>query len=94
MGDDRRVSRAPNRWNLPSHISHLTSAVHMRFLTLDVFTPTPFGGNQLAVFPDARAIPEGLLLKLCQEFNFSEVTFCYPPEDPANTRKVRFFTPD
>ena len=66
----------------------------MRFLTLDVFTPSPFGGNQLAVFPDARGIPEGLLLKLCQEFNFSEVTFCYPPEDPSHTRKVRIFTPD
>lgn len=66
----------------------------MRYLTLDVFTATPFGGNQLAVFPDARGIPEGLLLKITQEFNFSEVTFCYPPEDPAHTRKVRIFTPD
>ncbi len=66
----------------------------MRFLTLDVFTGTPFGGNQLAVFPDARGIPEALLLKLCQEFNFSEVTFCYPPEDASHTRKVRIFTPD
>ena len=65
----------------------------MRFLTLDVFTATPFGGNQLAVFPDARAIPEGKLLPITQEFNFSEVTFCYPPEDAANTRRVRIFTP-
>lgn len=66
----------------------------MRYLTLDVFTGQPFGGNQLAVFPDARGIPEGLLLKITQEFNYSEVTFCYPPEDPAHTRKVRIFTPD
>ncbi|MBX7119348.1 MAG: PhzF family phenazine biosynthesis protein [Gemmatimonadaceae bacterium] len=66
----------------------------MRYLTLDVFTPTPFGGNQLAVFPDARGIPEGLLLRITQEFNFSEVTFCYPPEDPAHTRKVRIFVPE
>lgn len=65
----------------------------MRYLTLDVFTPTPFGGNQLAVFPDARGIPEGALLDITREFNFSEVTFCYPPEDPANTRRVRIFTP-
>ena len=64
-----------------------------RFLTLDVFTSTPFGGNQLAVFPDASGIPEGALLPITREFNFSEVTFCYPPEDAAHTRKVRIFTP-
>lgn len=65
----------------------------MRFLTLDVFTATPFGGNQLAVFPDARAIPESLLLPITREFSFSEVTFCYPAEDAAHTRRVRIFTP-
>jgi trans-2,3-dihydro-3-hydroxyanthranilate isomerase len=64
-----------------------------RFLTLDVFTDTPFGGNQLAVFPDATGIPEESLLPICREFNFSEVTFCYPPADPAHTRRVRIFTP-
>lgn len=65
----------------------------MRFLTLDVFTSTPFGGNQLAVFPDARAIPESALLPITREFNFSEVTFCYPPADASHTRRVRIFTP-
>jgi len=65
----------------------------MRYLTLDVFTATPFGGNQLAVFPDATAIPEAQLLPITREFNFSEVTFCYPPADAANTRRVRIFTP-
>lgn len=65
----------------------------MRYLTLDCFTSTPFRGNQLAVFPDATAIPEALLLPITREFNFSEVTFCYPPADAANTRRVRIFTP-
>jgi trans-2,3-dihydro-3-hydroxyanthranilate isomerase len=65
----------------------------MRYVTLDVFTPVPFGGNQLAVFPDAREIPESALLNICREFNFSEVTFCYPAEDPGHTRRVRVFTP-
>ncbi len=64
-----------------------------RFVTLDVFTSTPFGGNQLAVFPDARAIPESSLLAITREFNFSEVTFCYPPENPAHAKRVRIFTP-
>lgn len=66
----------------------------MRYLTLDVFTSTPFGGNQLAVFPDASGIPEELLLPVTREFNFSEVTFVYPAKDAAHTRTVRIFTPE
>jgi trans-2,3-dihydro-3-hydroxyanthranilate isomerase len=65
----------------------------LRFLTADVFTNRPFTGNQLAVLPDARAIPEELLLPIAREFNYSETTFVYPPEDPAHTRRVRIFTP-
>jgi trans-2,3-dihydro-3-hydroxyanthranilate isomerase len=64
-----------------------------KFVTLDVFTSAPFGGNQLAVFPDARGIPEEALIQITREFNFSETTFCYPPADPAHTRRVRIFTP-
>jgi trans-2,3-dihydro-3-hydroxyanthranilate isomerase len=66
----------------------------MRYLSLDVFTATPFGGNQLAVFPDATGIPEDWLLPLTREFNFSEVTFVYPAKDAAHTRTVRIFTPE
>lgn len=65
----------------------------MRYLTLDVFTSTPFGGNQLAVFPDARDIPESALLPITKEFNFSEVSFCLPPAVASHTRRVRIFTP-
>lgn len=64
-----------------------------RFVTLDVFTSVPFGGNQLAVFPDARALPEPSLLAITREFNFAETTFCYPPSNPAHTKRVRIFTP-
>ncbi len=64
-----------------------------RYVTLDVFTSTPFGGNQLAVFPDARGIPESLLLPITREFNFSETTFCYPPANPSHAAQVRIFTP-
>jgi len=63
------------------------------YVVYDVFTEQPFGGNQLAVFPDARAIPDAQLQQITREFNFSEVTFVYPPEDPAHTAKVRIFTP-
>ena len=64
-----------------------------RYLTADVFTDAPFSGNQLAVFPDARGIPEHRLLDVTREFNFSETTFVYPADDAAHTRRVRIFTP-
>lgn len=59
----------------------------------DVFTKLPFGGNQLAVFPDAEALPQDRLQAVAAEFNFSEVTFVYPPNDPNCAAKVRIFTP-
>jgi len=64
-----------------------------RYVTLDVFTSRPFGGNQLAVFPDATGIPEAALIEITREFNYSETTFCYPPANPKHTARVRIFTP-
>src|SRR3954470_6915234 len=64
-----------------------------RFVTADVFTNQTFGGNQLAVFPDASAIPAELMQQIAREFNFSETTFVLPPVDRANTARVRIFTP-
>jgi len=63
------------------------------YLVYDVFTDKAFGGNQLAVFPEASELPEEMLQKIAAEFNFSEVTFVYPPTDPRHTAKVRIFTP-
>ena len=63
------------------------------FITADVFTSRPFSGNQLAVVPDARGIPEELLLPIAREFNYSETTFVYPSANPAHARRVRIFTP-
>jgi len=64
-----------------------------RYIVYDVFTDVPFGGNQLAVFPDATGLAETHLQSIAAEFNFSEVTFVYPPDDPVNAAKVRIFTP-
>ncbi|MFM8780979.1 MAG: PhzF family phenazine biosynthesis protein, partial [Gemmatimonadota bacterium] len=47
-----------------------------RFVPRDDVPDRPFGGNQLAVIPDATGIPEEALLALTREFNFSETTFC------------------
>ncbi len=54
-----------------------------RYVTADVFTDRRFGGNQLAVFPDAHEIPEELMLPITREFNYSETTFVLPPSDPG-----------
>src|SRR4051812_19217540 len=64
-----------------------------RYLTCDVFTDRIFGGNQLAVFPDAREIDLELMAPIAKEFNYSETTFVFPPDDPSHTAKVRIFTP-
>src|SRR6202161_3660990 len=58
-----------------------------------VSTPTPFGGNQLAVLPDAVGISTEGMQKIAREFNFAETTFVLPKKDPANTCRVRIFTP-
>ncbi len=63
-----------------------------RFVTVDVFTDRRFGGNQLAVFPDARGMSDAEMQALAAEFNLSETTFVLPPADPANTARVRIFT--
>src|SRR5687767_7401584 len=33
------------------------------------------------------------MLAITREFNYSESTFVFPPENPAHTRRVRIFTP-
>lgn len=63
------------------------------FHTADVFTSTRFGGNQLAVIPDARGLTTEEMHAITREFNYSESTFVLPPDDPSHTRRVRIFTP-
>ncbi|MBS7809530.1 PhzF family phenazine biosynthesis protein [Roseococcus pinisoli] len=62
-----------------------------RYVTLDVFTHRRFGGNQLAVFPDARGMTDAEMQSLAAEMNYSETTFVLPPADPAHTARVRIF---
>lgn len=64
------------------------------FVLVDVFSDRAFGGNQLAVFPDAAGIADQTMQQLAREFNFSETTFVLPPSDPSSTCRVRIFTPN
>jgi trans-2,3-dihydro-3-hydroxyanthranilate isomerase len=70
-----------------------SNARTLGFVTLDVFTDRRFGGNPLAVFPDARGLSDAEMQQIAREFNLSETTFVLPPSDPANTARVRIFTP-
>lgn len=63
-----------------------------RYLHCDVFTEQLFGGNPLAVLPDARGLTDRQMQQIAREFNFSESTFVFPAE-AGHTRKVRIFTP-
>jgi trans-2,3-dihydro-3-hydroxyanthranilate isomerase len=63
-----------------------------RYVVADVFTDTPLAGNGLAVFTDAREVPEEQLQRLARELNLSETVFVYPPEADGHAR-VRIFTP-
>lgn len=64
-----------------------------RFLTVDVFTDRIFGGNPLAVFPDAEGLTDAQMQLVAREFNISETTFVFPPKDPAHAARLRIYTP-
>ena len=55
------------------------------FHIVDVFSSTPFGGNQLAVLPDAAGISTEGMQEIAREFNFGKTTFVLPKNDPAST---------
>lgn len=63
------------------------------FHILDVFTDRPFGGNQLAVLPDAAGLGDAQMQRVAAEFGFSETTFVLPPTRPGHDCRVRIFTP-
>src|SRR5918996_3174710 len=64
----------------------------LRYLHLDVFTSTPFEGNQLAVFPAPQGLSDAMMQTITREMNFSESTFIFPPQRGGNVR-MRIFTP-
>ncbi|MEX0644973.1 MAG: PhzF family phenazine biosynthesis isomerase, partial [Parvularculaceae bacterium] len=63
------------------------------FETWDVFTDQRFAGNPLAVVMDARGLSSEAMQMITREFNLAETSFVLPPENPANTARVRIFTP-
>ncbi len=73
--------------------------MRLTYHTLDVFTEQRFGGNPLAVFPDAERLEqegEGggkLMQRIATELNLSETVFVLPAKTTQGTKRVRIFTP-
>ena len=65
-----------------------------RFVQVDVFTRRAFGGNQLAVFTDARGLSDAEMLAITREMNYSESTVVLPPTDPSADARHRTCSSD
>lgn len=65
----------------------------LELFTYDVFTETPFRGNPLAIVLNAQDLSTAQMQTMAQELNLSETIFVMPPDDAANTAKVRIFFP-
>jgi trans-2,3-dihydro-3-hydroxyanthranilate isomerase len=63
-----------------------------RYVTVDVFTDRPFGGNPLAVVLDAGGLSTAQMQAIATEFNYSETTFVLPPRETGHDAEVRIFT--
>jgi len=68
--------------------------MNARFHQIDVFTTTPFEGNQLAVFEHGDDVPEALMPALAREMNFPETVFLLSNPAPGTQQRVRIFTPE
>lgn len=60
-------------------------------ITLDVFTEQRFGGNPLAIFPDATGLGDATMQRIAAEINLSETVFIHRGDD--GTPVLRIFTP-
>jgi PhzF family phenazine biosynthesis protein len=63
------------------------------FAQVDVFSPTPYLGNPLAVVLDAEDLDGDTMQRVARWTNLSETTFVLPPSAPDADYRVRIFTP-
>ena len=64
-----------------------------RYLHYDVFTDRRFGGNQLAVFPEAAGLSAQTMQQIAREIGFAETTFVTASERSGTDVRMRIFTP-
>ena len=64
------------------------------FELVNVFAETRFGGNPLAVFPEADDLTAEQMQLIARQFNLSEVVFCQTATDGHSAKMLRIFKPD
>lgn len=69
------------------------SMKEFRFVQVDVFTRDIFGGNPLAVYPNAEGLSREEMQSIAREMNLSETTFVLTPSSSEADFTVRIFTP-
>lgn len=62
------------------------SALDLAYVHVDVFSPSPYGGNSLAVFPATGALSAEQMLRITQELRHFETIFLDPTDDPRTVR--------
>ncbi|TEA78848.1 PhzF family phenazine biosynthesis protein [Allopusillimonas ginsengisoli] len=68
------------------------SIAQLAFITMDVFTDRRFGGNPLAIFPNAAALSTEAMQQIAMEMNLSESVFIISRGDTP-IPLIRIFTP-
>ena len=68
-------------------------ATGLDYHLLDVFTDRAGGGNPVAVFVDAPALPDETMQATAAALGLSETVFVLPATDGASLRRLRIFTP-
>lgn len=64
----------------------------VEYYLLDVFTDTPFSGNQLAVFTDSKTLDTSTMQAIANELNLAETVFLGAEKAPHHY-PMRIFTP-
>jgi PhzF family phenazine biosynthesis protein len=64
------------------------------FAQVDVFSPIPYLGNQVAVVLDGGDLDDETMLRVARWTNLSETTFLLPPTTAAADYRVRIFCPE
>ncbi|MGO2481101.1 PhzF family phenazine biosynthesis protein [Glutamicibacter ardleyensis] len=63
-----------------------------QYSEVDVFSPTPYRGNPLAVVHGAEGLSDGEMQRFAKWANLAETTFLLQSTDPAADYRVRIFT--
>lgn len=62
------------------------AADFLEYVHADVFSPRPYSGNSLAVFPRSGTLSAGQMLRITQELRHFETIFLEPASEPNRVR--------